>query len=129
MTKREDTITRLRRLYAEATPGEWAVYEYKVAIHTPRGGHSTERLIGTAADHPQLHAPAPVVTLATGLLERPYVAIGEKDASLITDAKNTLPALLDVAEAARQYVDDNDDSEAYALLRHALDRLEEVGNE
>lgn len=91
-------IEKLRRLYAEATPG-------RMEYDGERGWVLDES--GDVA------------------LRSCTWGIGP----LAADALSTLPALLDVAEAARRYADDSEDAEAYALLRHALARLEEMGNE
>lgn len=99
MADREDTITRLRRLYAEATPG-------RMEYDGERGWVLDES--GDVA------------------LRSCTWGIGP----LAADSLSTLPALLDVAEAARAYLNSEDPEEAayrFEGLRTALARLEEAG--
>lgn len=70
----------------EQTPTPWKVYEHNLPYmlgDKPR--FHTERTIGTEADHPQLKAPYPVVTIATGLGMKggeiqKFVSLSEADA-------------------------------------------------
>lgn len=83
---------------AKHTPGPWEVYEKQIARKAPAKGHSIQRCIGTAYEHPQLRAPAPVVTLAFGLVERPYISISEANARLIAAAPEMLAVVEIIAD-------------------------------
>ena len=105
-------VERLRALLAEATPGPW---------RTSVGRR------GAAA----LAAERPGLLLAEVFTHGDYIfAERHQNADLIAAAVNALPALLDVAEAARRLRDDLKHqqlrwvSDEYDQLNVALDRLD-----
>ena len=115
-------MTDLRALLAAATPGPWAV------------DHGDN-------DPPDQWEFAPLVagTPFCDWTRETEMGLSESDAALIVAAVNALPALLDVAAAAREMTDWFEDPTprtepaAFALLksraaalRAALDRLDEV---
>jgi hypothetical protein len=94
-------IERLRALLAEATPGPWA--------WTETGGPFA-LVMGPDGDE-LVH-----VRMNLGLGSNP-----DRDAALIAAAVNALPALLDVAEAARDYLAHDRDTNALAAALARLD--------
>lgn len=78
-----DTIARLRALEAEATPGPWTFSEWEDGVVT------VDRVHDDGLD--------PVAIMAAGTTD--------SDAALTAASRNALPALLDVAEAARAFRD------------------------
>jgi hypothetical protein len=89
------TTKRLRALLAEATPGPWRFGD----------AHPDELVV---ADSMTLAGATTVVCYGEPDDE------GKADAALIAAAVNALPALLDVAEAARDYLAHDRDTNALA---------------
>jgi hypothetical protein len=115
-----DPIQRLREAHEAATPGPWAVN----ACKGTDGGDDCWQ----DSPHQDIYDGAPGNSVADISGDHPEAIA---DAHAIVLAHNALPALLDIAEAARTFIG-NWDSE-YAgqrgdALRAALDRLEEVGS-
>jgi hypothetical protein len=97
-----DALKRLRALEKAATPGPWAVED----------GKSVVAMFGDV----DVYAQSVSSTRA----------VDESDAALVAAARNALPLLLDVAEAAQKH--DNDwgvdiDCESIRNVRAALDAL------
>ena len=97
-----EQIAEYKRLSAAATPGPWKVYELPHPI--PNSTFVlTERRIGTAYDHPQLHAPAPVVTMSGTIGGRQQrVGIYPEDAAIIAHSRTFTDELVEAHEAHQQ---------------------------
>ncbi len=96
----DDVIARLRALHEAATPGPWF------------GGPGESVYAGE--EHPR------------GSYIADTFGVGGDDAALIAAMRNALPALLDVAEAARDFADAECGGTAEEHARrilHALDAL------
>ena len=118
MTK--ERLAEIKARLKAATPGPWQVYPteipYRYVSQVPgagkeevRGAH-IHRQIGTEYDHPQLHGPAPVVTLSSGIGTPEgggvqMVGIEQKDAELIAHAPRDLEDLLDALETAHRQLE------------------------
>lgn len=89
----DDVLGRLERLEAEATPGEWKI----VAPYADPDLDDDERCgwaVGTT------HSMTNLVCFTDSFSEE-----GSRDALLIAESRNALPALLEVARAARRWVE------------------------
>lgn len=84
-----DTLARLRRLHAEATPEPWNVQHEAGAATTPH--EVIANGLGRFRDVRRL------VASADGSIQ------GQDDASFIAEFRNHAAALLDIAEAARKF--------------------------
>lgn len=102
---------RLRELLARVTPLPWQVIEQPLVYRDagdmrPGGVRFADRRIGTVSNHPQLHGPAPVVTIATTIVADPrhFVHIEPDDAAYLVAAANAVPALLAERDALARRV-------------------------
>jgi hypothetical protein len=107
------TIERLRALLAEATPGPWQQSHFldqRAYAHMPESWKAERR-----AEEALLIRPAdPLGNAVAG-------ARLDSNRALIAAAVNALPALLDVAEAARDYLAHDRDTNALAAALGRLD--------
>ena len=128
MSDQTPSLDEIRARRAAITQGPWKVYAVPLRL-TEEGrrefGDVTpppEYRIGTAYDHPQLHAPVPVVTTAW----RPYcvtpegVGIAQDDAEFIAHAPSDIDALLSRVEAdERRMAELDEERERLDWLRNA----------
>jgi hypothetical protein len=108
-----DPIQRLREAHEAATPGRWVMAGAADARSADVFGPDGDAFIEVRWNPGRDNDP-------------------ESDAEAIVLAHNALPALLDIAEAAQQYIDwqyRQPGARRFTMtdLRAALDRLEEVG--
>lgn len=113
------TIERLRVLLAEATPGPWRLDE-RIGIVAVYAGPLRNCLAGEEF----VHSANGTWVGDPGHWEMDPQRVAT--ATLIIEAVNALPALLDVAEAARPFVRCacKHHPPAYLILRAALDQLD-----
>jgi hypothetical protein len=109
-----DPIQRLREAHEAATPGRWVMAGAADARSADVFGPDGDAFIEVRWNPGRDNDP-------------------ESDAEAIVLAHNALPALLDVAEAARVAVrwpctGGHPECDEHRRLRAALDRLEEVGS-
>jgi hypothetical protein len=104
-----DAITKLRALHEAATPGPWRQDD---------GGADDWIVAGPCGEF-----IADIGWL--GAVNSDAPARPDEDSALIAAARNALPALLDIAEAARAYLEAMEGVCPYAKQREAMFRLQD----
>lgn len=91
------TIDRLRELEAAATPGPWQWDgDNDVMVTAP-----DERWVANVGNWGRQNAAQGVGDMENSSLLSNIYEMDQRDAALIAEARNALPALLDIAKAAR----------------------------
>lgn len=110
-------ITELRALLAAATPGEWVTGETPRYLSAGQAADGEKRLVNPITIRSPEHTEE-IATVWTYLLPT------EANAALIAALHNAAPALLDVVEAAKRFVDGTAVDHDIDDLASAIARLE-----
>lgn len=110
---KQEQLNAIKERVAKATPGPWKVYSDEFSTR-----------IGSELIHPQLKAPAPVITEAFHSNDKVGIYISAKDSNFIVNAIVDVPAL--VAEVERLKVDRERWFKRESSLQKEIERLQAI---